>query len=225
MKRSEGKNKQDLLLKRVPPGASRVLVKTATGKKKYKDPALLAETDNIILNKDGVPIIMTTSPGRKKKIVVEPVNEAISELMRRKKELQDNDRILSVTKSDPESPDVLHQVVLALGEEAASIAFEREEAERQGTETSNLSVRRINALKALADTWLKRREQVVTRGVDMDTPGFRVLFSFIVTTMKEAMDTMGVKPEMTEAVFAKFSKMIDSEDWVTTAKNKMKGIV
>ena len=225
MKRSEGKNKQDLLLKRVPPGASRVLVKTATGKKKYKDPALLAETDNIILNKDGVPIIMTTSPGRKKKIVVEPVNEAISELMRRKKELQDNDRILSVTKSDPESPDVLHQVVLALGEEAASIAFEREEAERQGTETSNLSVRRINALKALADPWLKRREQVVTRGVDMDTPGFRVLFSFIVTTMKEAMDPMGVKPEMTEAVFAKFSKMIDSEDWVTTAKNKMKGIV
>ena len=65
----------------------------------------------------------------------------------------------------------------------------------------------------------------MTRGVDMDTPGFRVLFSFIVTTMKEAMDTMGVKPEMTEAVFAKFSKMIDSEDWVTTAKNKMKGIV
>lgn len=224
MRRTPDEKKQAALFAKIPSGTYRVYVKTETGKLKYKEPVALADTDEIQVNRDGDPVVMTAHPGRKKLPVLAPVNETVVEILKRKKEVLSEDPVLRVTRADPESPDVLHQVVLALGDEAASIAFEREEAERKGDETSHLSVRRINALKALADTWLKRREQIVSRGVDMETPAFRILFQYIVVTMKEAMDATGVHSSMTEAVFAKFSKMIDSNEWAAEAKNRMKGV-
>ena len=120
---------------------------------------------------------------------------------------------------------MLHEVVRALGNEAASIGFERQEAERKGEATSQISMRRIGALKAMADTWLKRREQLVSRGVDMESPAFKTLFKYIMETMKSSMDTTGVRSELTETIFAKFGKTVDSDEWAAEAKNRMKNVV
>lgn len=219
------KVKRDKILAKVPDGAKRIQVMTELGHIKYKDIVDLADSDEIQLKKDGTPIVMMAKPGRKNDITLDPATPEVAERLRRKQEVIEEDSILGVARENPESPDVLQQVVLALGEEAASIGFERQEAERQGQESSLISNRRIAALKAIADTWLKRKEQIAARGVDLESPAFKVLFDFIMTTVKEAMNSAGIRDEMIETVFAKLASSLGDDSWEAEAKRRMKSIV
>lgn len=224
MKRTPNAIRQQELLAKVPTEATRIYVLTETGQLKYKDIAQLADTDEIQVNKKDDPIVMTAKPGRKRNVTIAPANSTVSEIIKRKKVALDTDPIIQAAKTDPESPNILHQVVLALGDEAASIGFERLEAERKGEETSQLSNRRVAALKALAETWLKRKDQLGSRGIDMESSAFKALFGYIVETMKDAVDSSGVRPELVEAIFAKFGRTVDSDEWVAEAKNRMKSV-
>jgi len=223
-RRTKDQRNRDTLLAKVPDGAARIFVETELGEKKYKERHELADTDVIQTNKHGAPIVMQAKPGRKKTPELEPATAAVAELLKRKGEQLSDDDILRLAREDPESPELLAQVIVGLGEEAASIKFEREEAERKGKETSNVSVRRINALKATADTWLKRKEQLAAQGVDLDSVAFKAVFQHIVKTMKEAMTGGGMRPEAVEAIFAKFSGIVDSPEWEAEVKNIIKGV-
>jgi len=83
-----------------------------------------------------------------------------------------------------------------------------------------VSVRRIGALKAIGDSWLKRKDQIAAQGVDMDSPAFKRLFTFIMETFKDALTSAGERPEMIETVFAGLSKKLDS-DWQREAVKRM----
>jgi hypothetical protein len=148
----------------------------------------------------------------------------VAEIVRRKNDSILKDPVLQAVKTSPEDAAVLHQVVLALGEEAASLGFERLEAERDGKETSNISIRRVNTLKALADTWLKRKDQIVSRGIDLNSPVFKALLQYLLETFQEALVETGERPEMVEAVFARLGKLM-SEGWEAEAKNRMKKVL
>jgi len=222
--RTKAQLRHDELLALVPDGAARIFVKTEKGKKKYKERTELADTDEILTNKDGNPIVMKGKPGRKQLVELGPDNDVIKEILKRKLEEMSVDDILRLAREDPESPDVLQQVIVGLGEEAASIRFERSEAERTGKETSGISVRRINALKAVGDVWLKRKEQLALKGVDLDSSAFKSVFHHIVVTMKESMTETGVRGEAIEAVFAKFSEIVETPEWESEVKNLIQGI-
>jgi len=128
--------------------------------------------------------------------------------------------VILAAEATPESAEVLNQVLLAIAEEAASIRFERQEAERNGEETSSLSMRRVMALKAIGDTWIKRKEQIQHAAVDMDSPSFQELFKFISETFSRAMTASGVRQELMDSVFAQFAKMLD-DDWKREANSRM----
>jgi hypothetical protein len=220
-KRSKAKEQQEALLAKMPPGSKFVLVKTEKGDQKYRPVDELAETDEIQVNKDGIPVVMKGKPGRPQAIVLQPASPVVAEVIKRKQDAIHKDRILDAVKTNPENPEVLHQVVLALGEEAASLGFERAEAERDGRETSNISVRRVNTLKALADTWLKRKDQVTTQSIDMGSPAFKTLLQFLLETFQGTLTDAGVRPEMVETVFARLAKAMN-EEWEAEARNRMK---
>ena len=213
---------QDALAK--APEGSRIYVKTDQGELKYKTLEQCAGTDEIQRDGKGNPIIMSRKPGRPRTPSLDPINPIVAEICRRRQEAVAEDPILSVARTEPENPDVLHQVVLALGQEAAVLGFEREEAERKGERTGNLSSQRIGALRALGDTWLKRKDQVSNRGIDLDSASFQALLKFILETFREALTAAGERPEMVEAVFSRLSKMLDG-NWETEAKNRMKNVI
>jgi hypothetical protein len=221
--RSKKAQERSALLDKIPEGAKLILVVTQVGEKKYRPLADLSDSDDIQVNKDGIPIVMKAQPGRSKNPKIEPLNATVAEILRRKQESVGADPIIAAARDKPDDPDVLQQVIVAFGEEAASIAFERQEAERKGEETSGLSLRRINALKALAETWMRRRDQLTARGIDLDSSAFKALFSFIMQTFKEAMLSCGVRGEMVETVFAKLAQMTNGE-WENEAKNRMKNL-
>lgn len=213
---------RERLLFLVPEGASRIYVRTGEGKLKYRKKGELQESDVIQTTKKGEPIVMLSRPGHPNKL--DPITPKVDQVIKKKKRSIEHDLILKQARDNPDSPDVLHGVLLGLGEEAASIKFEREQAERAGRETSSLSGRRIRALQAVGETWLKRRDQIVSKGVDLDSPAFQTVMSFLLETVREAMQSSGVQNEVLETVFSKLSEMLNDE-WEAEARNRVKSVV
>lgn len=214
--------RQKDLIAKIPAGTRYVQVITETGQKNYKEISAIAETDDIQVNKMGEPIVMRDKPGRpKKKFDLKPANPIIAEILKRKEEAIQADPILSVVKQNPESTDVLGQIMTALSTEAASIEFDRKESERKGQESGSLSQRRIQALKAIGDTWLKRKEQIAESDIDFNSPSFKTLFEFIMENFKDALNASEIRGELIETIFAKFAKIVGDESWESDARNRM----
>jgi len=207
---------RDKLLAMVPKGATRIQVLDEKDNIRYKEIHDLADKDVIQVTKKGDPVVMMAKPGRRLDdgvITLEPANDTIAELMKQKQSIMERDPIIETARTAPESTDLLHFVMVALAEEASSIGFERQEAERQGAETSNISTRRINALTKLVETWLKRKDQITTKEIDLKAPTTRALFQYVFEMFKDAMESSGLEPETTETVFAKVAKVLESEQW------------
>jgi len=216
---------REALLEKLPEGAARIKVRSVMGEAHYKSPDDLDDTDEILTKDDGTPIVMKSNPGRRKAVVLEPANDTIKEILKRKGEYLEEDPLRRVTQENPESPDVLQHIMVGISEEAASLAFDRKEAERNGRDTGTLSHRRILAMRALGETWLKRREQVTARGIDMESPAFESVFGYTMETFKDALVAAKARPEMIETVFAKFAQMINNDEWKDEAKRRMKKLV
>ena len=222
--RSKAQLQRDELVAKIPEGAARVLVLEESGRRRWRDVADLGDKDEILTKKNGSPIIMMKQPGRKQNVHLVPANDTVKAILERKKEMLGEDPILKLVKDTPRSSEVLQEIVVGLTEEAASIKFERLEAERKGKETSTLSLRRINALRAAGDTILKREEQLSARGVNPDSKAFRAAFEYIVTTMQEAMNGTGIRNEAIEAAFARFSEIVGTPEWEAELQNVIKGV-
>lgn len=218
------KERQDALLALLPPDTKKIRVVNALGQERYKTLEELEDTDEIQVKVDGTPVVMTKDPGRKAIAppATKPTTPLTEALKKEKTDFIRRDPVHKAAKEDPDSPDVLNQVVLGLTEEAASLAFERELAERQGNETSSISVRRVKALTAAADTWLKRKDQLVGGVFDLDSPGFKAFMKVLASTFRDAMEEMGLQEEMIDTVLSKIATSINDEDWIRSVKNAMK---
>lgn len=226
-------NTRSELLKLIPLDAVRVKVKTEKGNDKYRtvDPQNgnfdeILDSDQLVLV-NGNPVTMNKKPGRKKAVppakVPPPINAIAAQLMAAKKEFLDNDPLLRQIEQGVESEDILLLVMRGFAQESASLEFERLEAERNNRETSQLSIRRINALKALGDSFLKRKDQLSGKTIDMASPAFGRLFAFMTATFREAMLNGGVSRDHAEAIFSWLNSRILDDSWEQEALNKMKG--
>jgi hypothetical protein len=210
-----------VILASLAPNVIRVQVTDEFGKVKYKKVADICDLDTISLNGAGQPVVMTGKPGRRAKPVMQAANDKVAEMLRAKELAVDEDELLDVIKHNPEGSTVLDHVMAGMAEEAASLSFERTEAERKGESTSQISMRRINALKAVGDTWIKRKEQIANGGVDMDSPAFRRLFQFIMDTFRIVLEEdLNTRPEMIETTFTALARRLD-DDWKRDATKKM----
>lgn len=221
MSRKNKQRRADLLAK-VPPSATRVKVLTAKGQRKYKALDDLADDDMIQTNKDGDPIVMKGKPGRKSTPNIGPANATVAAILQRKQSALQGDSILKTIGSSPDSPDVLHEVIKGLGEEAASLKFEREEAARDGKDTTAISSRRVQALRATAETWLKRADQLGSKLIDLEGAPFAALFRHQMETLRDAMLGSRMRDEQIEMVLNKFADIVDSDDWKNEANIRMK---
>jgi hypothetical protein len=226
----------------IDPNVARVKVVDDLGKIVWRKPDEVKPTDQVMFHPTtGLPITMNNEPGRKTKTSSSPtstpstavptiqqaqiamsstqLNIANQQLNKISTLMQD--KILGNVMTNIESGDVLNSVIEGLAEESASLKFERAEAERKGENTSQLSIRRVNALKAVGDAWIKKKEMLSNQTIDMDSKAFKILFGFLAETFRRACDEAKVRPEMTESIFANFGKMIDAEEWMKEAKARM----
>lgn len=221
MTRRKNTQDKDALLAVLPPDAERVQVKDITGAKKWRPVDEVEDTDFILTNKVGIPYTMKSSPGRKQTPEVAALSPVIAEIAKRRLKHVEADPILQAVRRDPESAEVVQGAMIGLAVEAASLEFERSEAERKGEDSSAYSMRRINALKAQVDTWMRRKDQAGAKSLDLDSPAFGSVFDFIVDTFVASMKAANMRGEQISAVQAVFSRKIDA-DWMVEAKGRVK---
>lgn len=213
------------LLALLPQGISRVRVTSAEGKQYYKAVPDILDTDTVDLTAAGKPIVMRNTPGRPVGSTVKPALPAVSKQAEEVSQAKDNHEALSdlvaITKQNSEADVVFHTLMNGLAVEITSLEFERREAERKGEDTSNISAKRVRAIKTMADAWLKKRERVDSGTIDMEGVAFKALFSFMLETVRGAMGDSGMRPEHIETVFAKLSKRL-ADGWAEDAKARMR---
>lgn len=159
-------------------------------------------------------------PGRPKKIPIEPKNEEVAQLMRNKRKHLDKSPLLNQLAEDPDSLNVLNLAMIELAKEAGSLDFERTEAERHGKSTSSISSKKINATKALIDTYLKKRDTIINESFDLKSKNFTLLFEFWVKKLQKAVVEAGFSEEMSQRFFNEMSK--EFEDWEDAALKYIK---
>jgi hypothetical protein len=211
------------LLRMIPNGTKRIAVVDDTGKEKWRKVEEVFDTD-MIQFKDGEPRTMKRDPGRKKDpTATPPVNENVEALIKAKYKGMDEDALTTIIERDPESIDVLHEVMRGIAQESASLEFERKESERKGDDTRQVSVSRLQALKAVGDTWIKRAEQLQAKGVNMSSPEFKMLLGFLIRTFRDALVQTGLRREQIEKIFSLLSQRLNDETWEDEARAVMRG--
>lgn len=211
----------------VPEGARRVKVIDEKGNTKWRKLHEVIPSDVACTTQDGKPQFMVKELGRPQKQdlheIMPPPNKNVGDLLKIKAAQMRNDAIIAAAESGPDSPELLGEVMKGMAEEIASLRFERMQAERDGQETSTISMRRIQGLRAVGDQWIKRKEQLSSRAIDLESPEFNSLLGFICEAFQSSMDEAGISPEMGNSVFGIFSKKLDEETWKNDAKRRMKG--
>lgn len=227
---AEKQSERDLLLAQISGEACRVKVIDEKGAERWRDVSegieAVLPTDELVLL-HGKLQTMKNPPGRRPRPPVpkmpKPTTDVVAELVAFKQHLLESDPLLAQLEKDPDDDFILFSVMRGFAEEAVSLQFERIEAERNGTETSAISMRRINALRTLGDTFLKRKELLANKTIDLGSPAFARLFSFMLETFRESALNAGVPRDQVETVFTKLSKRMQDETWEVEARNRMKG--
>ena len=218
------------LLRKIPKNAKRVKVIDAKNREAWRkipvegDYSLILDTDHLMIDPStGAPFFMIKNPGRPAKIPKQnAVNTTVAEIVARRKDSIKKDKLLQKVNTDVESDDVLSIIMEGFAHEAAALKFEREQTELEGKPTSQLSIRRINALKAVADTWLKRKDQISNRSIDLNSIAFQRLFSFIVNTFRETLG-QNLSEDQIGVIMTALSDRLGDDTWEEEARIAMRG--
>jgi len=144
------------------------------------------------------------------------------DILREKRRAIKKDRLVRSVNKDAGSASILSYVIQELAEEVAALKFERIQSEKQNKDdVSQVSVKRVQALRTLGETWLRRREQLAANELNIDSPSFQALFKFISDTFAQALINSNVRPEVIEVIFSNFSKLL-TDDWKNEARGKVK---
>lgn len=230
------------ILEALPLEVGRIAVTTKDGEVKYRKVEEVRHDDVLMFNKSNQPVVMKGKAGRpsdQPTLTLPTIQDtsqfvAVPQRIQRQKDLvtaqtpkptalnYQNDEVMTQVRNDPESLDVLHSVMMGLAEEAAAMAQARVSLEAQGKNTSNVSAKRVTALRAIGDTWMKRKEQLGGQSLDLEGVAFKRVFGYTMETFRKALSQAMIRPEQIEVIFAKLAKLMD-EDWIKEAKKRADG--
>jgi|APSaa5957512622_1039677.scaffolds.fasta_scaffold64650_1 hypothetical protein len=218
----QSREDREYILANLPEGTQRVQVINDQGAQQYKKPDdVNVDKDEIVISKDGTPVVMKGKPGRKPKTQLNPVTPQIAQVSQARDDHFENDSLLKGVRAEALADSVMDDILKGMAEEAAALEFERMEAERHGQETSNISVKRARVLKSMGDLGIKRKLLLDGGLINLDSPIFETLFLLILETFKESMKDAGVRAEQVEQTFSHLQKSLDNS-WREEAKARMK---
>ncbi len=212
------------ILQNLPAGTIRVQVITNSGKSTYKRPEDVdVNLDEISIAGDGSPIVMRGKPGRPTKSPLAPVTPQIATISAVREDYMDNNPVTREVERNPDGEDAFNLILKGMADEAASIEFDRLEAQRNGQDASDLATKRARILKSIADLLVTRKKLQDGGMIDLESPVFQILFKLILQSFREAMEDAGTRSEHIETIFAKLVSKLADPSWKEDAKAKMKG--
>jgi len=128
------------------------------------------------------------------------------------------DPLFVIATQNPDSSEVLNQIIQSLAYEASLLNAERKFANTK--ERTNISAKKVAALKALGDVWIKRREQSAAM-IDMEGQAFKALFRYLLETFLDCLGESALRKEQVDTILAHLQRKIN-DDWKAEAKSRMR---
>jgi len=147
--------------------------------------------------------------------------QRIEELRAIRRKRHPNNTLLKEVKKNPTSEAVFDLLMASLAEESELIEFERDRMIRLGQSATLLTEQRLKVIRMMADGWAKKKNFAGGNSIDIESPAFGALFSFILETIRSSMEDAGMRSEFIETVFAKLSKRLD-DNWKMEASLRIK---
>ena len=157
--------------------------------------------------------------GRPKKISMMPKSEEARVKKREKEKHLKGDSLLDQVKNDPNSMEVLDEIMRELALENSSLAYERVEAERRGEDTTSISSKKVTALKSLSEIYFQKRKSIVNETFDFDSDRFQRLLEFFFKKVRTAAENADISEEQIGILFSKIGKLFeDDSGWKEEAR-------
>jgi hypothetical protein len=166
-----------------------------------------------------VPIVVKRSPGRPRKVELRPsvrdleLHAAVA--LERDSFIEGDALVASLQRGDA-SIDVLRQLLVEIAREAAALEFQRMESEKRGRDSSQISSRRIDALKKLGDIEMKISE-LRASAPNYYSESFQQLFALWLQKLSLAADVLA--PELRDLLFSQLATLC--ENWEEEAAGKV----
>ncbi len=160
-------------------------------------------------------------PGRPRKIERAATTSDLEyhvEMVAKRQEFIGTDELVKAVEAKDGPLNILYLIKKEVAKEAASLHFERIETEKHGRDTGQVSTRRIEALKKIADIELKIKE-LDNESINLSSERMQKVFQQWVEALREiAQETM--PPEMLDLFFNRFATVM--EGWEERATGALK---
>lgn len=133
-------------------------------------------------------VTIKRGPGRPKKVAPKPTVDDLTyhaETAKHRQVFIDTDPLVQTAVNRVEAIDTLQHVKEHVAREAASLQFTKQEEEKYGRDTSQISSRRITALREIASIELEIKKLGVTM-IDLKGERFQKIFKFFLETVRES---------------------------------------
>lgn len=161
--------------------------------------------------------------GRPRKVELLPENKAVEAIVKARDQHVGNDGLLKALKKDPNSLNVLDQIVKQMAYEASMLDFERQELQRKGEDASVVSGKKILALARTADLYFKKRDAVLDQAFDFKSKRFEKLLEWLfMKVVKKSAQEAGLSGEQLTILFNKISEKFEDERWTEDAMAHIK---
>lgn len=147
-------------------------------------------------------LVVKRGRGRPRKVERMPTTNDLdyhAEMLIEKDKFIKGDPLVSAVETKVEPIEVLRVIKAQIAEECAALHFQRIENEKRGKDTAQISTRRIESLKKVADIEFEMRK-LGADSVDLKSERFQRVFLFLIQILKETAEQT-LPPEQIEIFF------------------------
>jgi hypothetical protein len=220
MKPYKASNKE--LLGHLGMDVTRVCVLTPSGEK-WVAIGKIDESHVLKINeKTGLPYTMKGEPGQKKnhrhrsmsqtKNFTQQRTVNSSDHPHRKKTEAELDLLYGAVKDNPDNDSIIDYLLVGVAEETAHLRVARKLSDEAGEDSSQLSWKRVQALKALAELLVKKKSDSEAV-LNIHSEAFRQSVQFLLKTFREALIDSSLSPEQIQVIFNQLSAKMSEDQW------------
>jgi len=141
--------------------------------------------------------------------IIDPIS--VAEEVKERIKYVKKQELLKVVKEDGSTAAVIDAVLVEIAEEVSHLKFERRKAAKEGKNTANYTVSRINSLRSMAELLLKRKEAALAERLDLRSPRIQKIFEIWMEFFHESMVKCQIPDHLIDLVFQQMKA--DMRDW------------
>lgn len=160
-------------------------------------------------------------PGRPRKVERMPTTDDLTyhaEMAEERQKFISSDPLVKRIEENADVLGILRLIKLEVAKEAASLGFESLEQSKRGKDMGQLTSRRVEALKRIADIELKIKE-IDAEAINLSSERIQRIFALWVEVMREVANEV-LPPESIDLFFNKFATAM--EGWEERAGNALR---